>query len=286
VRRTILGWLNGQTANNTDLDTTYHFEKCTPEEADVELYRLLNAPPVLYSRRGRPYDNPASKVKHAHRRDRPELDNVPQLGCSSKLGVGSLILHNRSALADDRDWDAHSPAPQYGAIYQYWRRTSKHPSKSGMQNNLRDPTGNYPDSAIFAQGYGKYPPGHPGNTIGLKLGNNQLPPGPSGPNEQAKESRGWFSRSKDDKKKSSAPQKFPQSTSTTSQARNPQPSYARAPRIRPYDPIPPPRRAACHSAVQMYNTVCKSNPRFVNEFETRFHAWKNTWYSSTSGRME
>lgn len=117
--------------------------------------------------------NPRARVLHAHRRDYPALDEAPSLGCSSKLGNGSLIAHNRGALADDRGHAAGRPQVNYGSIYQTWQRSSDHPSWPGQEGTTVPAKGHRPDDKIFERGTGAYPPGHPGNDIGL-------PGGPSG----------------------------------------------------------------------------------------------------------
>ncbi|KAI1881653.1 hypothetical protein JX265_000479 [Neoarthrinium moseri] len=87
------------------------------------------------------------------------------------MAAGPLIAHNRKALEDKREWGATSPQITYGKIFQHWRRGKNHPSFPGKEHNLVVSTGNYPGDQTFAYGWGKHPPGHPGNTIGLPENN-------------------------------------------------------------------------------------------------------------------
>lgn len=156
-------------------DQAYFYIPCQPAQAEVELYDIPDAPPQLsrtVQRRNQPpsvitWDNPKAVVMHAHRRDNPNLDAAGQ-GCSSKMGNGSLIAHNRHALEDRRPWGSTNPQIMYGTIYQYWRRDpGQHPAFPGNEANVFPAPGHYPFDPIFSQGTGTYPPGHPGNNTGL-----------------------------------------------------------------------------------------------------------------------
>lgn len=236
------------------LDAAYHFEQCPPAVAEVELYRIIDAPPMLVNRRGIEYPNGQAKVMHAHRRPYPEFDGPPNRGCSSKLANGPLIAHNRWALGDARPYGSRNPRISYGSIYQHWRRTLNHPSFPGKEHNLVRPTGHYPNDPIFMSGHGRRPPGHPGNTIGLPgyhNGNNNLPePASSALSEK------WQPLSRSRRK------------------------YAQVPRMRAHDPIPLPSRAAEESAVKGYEKIRKASPKLVTAFENCFYAWQKTWYRS------
>lgn len=107
------------------------------------------------------------RVLHAHRRDNPSLDYPPGLGCSSKLGHGPLIAHNRGDLTDDRGHGAGEPVVTFGSIYQYWKRSAEHPSMPGKERSQVPAKGHAPDHPIFEKGYGAYPAGHPGNDTEL-----------------------------------------------------------------------------------------------------------------------
>ncbi|KAI0977521.1 hypothetical protein F4678DRAFT_413336 [Xylaria arbuscula] len=58
--------------------------------------------------------------------------------------------------------------------------------------------------------------------------------------------------------------------------------YAQVSEMGPYDPIPPPSQAAQESAISHYDNITKSYPTLVEEFESRFYAWKSTWHPSLS----
>lgn len=236
------------------LDAQYHFEQCPQEVAEVELYRITDAPLTLRNHRNVEYLNSNAKVRHAHRRSFPELDSPPNHGCSSKMAQGLLIAHNRWALEDARPYGSRTPSISYGSIYQYWRRTSQHPSFPGHEHNLVSATGNYPDDPIFMYGYGKYPPGHPGNTIGLPgsyAGNSGRPKPSSSGNSK----------------------KLPP------RARR---NYAHVPQMKPHDQIPLPSQAAQASAVKRYKKLQEASPKLVSKFAHYFYAWRETWYNSTT----
>jgi hypothetical protein len=115
-----------------------------PGEAEVELYDIPTAPPMLdrvHHFQNRPpkvtqYANEKALVMHAHRRDDPSLDDRPHWGCSSKMSQGALIAHNRHALEDKRPWPASQPQIRFGIIYQQWKRDpTSHPSFPGNEGN-------------------------------------------------------------------------------------------------------------------------------------------------------
>lgn len=116
------------------------------------MYRIKDAPPTLRNRRNVEYPNLRARVTHAHRRAYPELDSPPNHGCSSKLSHGPLIAHNRWALEDTRPYGSRDPGILYGSIYQYWRRTSRHPSFPGYDHNIVPATGHYPDDQYSCLG--------------------------------------------------------------------------------------------------------------------------------------
>ncbi|KAI1175616.1 hypothetical protein F4777DRAFT_318255 [Nemania sp. FL0916] len=65
----------------------------------------------------------------------------------------------------------------------------------------------------------------------------------------------------------------PQSSRTGSE-------YAQVPKMRPFDPIPPPRQDAVEWVIRAYNTLLESAPSLVREFEARFETWQNTWHET------
>ncbi|KAI1277941.1 hypothetical protein F5Y07DRAFT_77974 [Xylaria sp. FL0933] len=241
-------WIDGGTVEEMNrLYTQYHFVQCQQSEAEVELYRISDAPPQLQTPRGRVYDNRRAIARHAHRRDYPQLDGPPGLGCSSKLGDGHFIAHNRMALEDTRPDNATQPRVEYGSIYQYWRRTPEHPSFPGKEHNLQD-RGHYFHDPVFFDGRGTYPHGHPGNTICL--------PGQG--------------------------QGSSQGVRTSQASPGLAQQYARVSTMNAHDAIPGPGQAARESAAGLYKSILKSCPNLVMEFEMRFSAWQATWYSDTT----
>ncbi|KAM3547478.1 hypothetical protein ARSEF4850_010004, partial [Beauveria asiatica] len=247
-------WIEPGTVEEMNrLYAEYHFEECADDVAEVELYRILDAPLRLRSRRGVEYENSNARVLHAHRRSFPELDSPPEHGCSSKLSDGPLIAHNRWALEDRRPYGSRNPRIPYGSIYQHWRRAHHHPSFPGMEHNVVNATGNYPDNPMFMYGYGKYPPGHPGNTLGLP----HSYPGTQSPSSSS----------------SKRPMALPGARS----------KYAQVPRMKAHDPIPSPSQAAQASAVNRYKRLEGSSPKLVSKFKGYFHAWQKTWFESTEG---
>ncbi|KAI1346527.1 hypothetical protein F5Y01DRAFT_321665 [Xylaria sp. FL0043] len=238
-------WVEGGTVEDmNDFYEYYYFEQCHSAEADVELYRMLHVPATFTSRHGEELVNPMAIVRHAHRRDHPELDAPPNLGCSSKLRDGPLIAHNRMALVDTRS--SSSITIWYGTIYQYWRRTSEHPSFPGKRHNLRPPDHN-PQNSMFGSGWGEHPPGHPGNSRGLPGYDHSVYQG----------------------------------AKTSNTSRNSSAVYARVSRMEAYDPIPPPSRAGQESATWVYKGILESCPNLVKEFQARFYAWQTTWHDPT-----
>ncbi|KAI0431602.1 hypothetical protein F5Y09DRAFT_340447 [Xylaria sp. FL1042] len=229
-------------------DEYYHFVQCQPAEADVELYRILHVPTTFENRHGVTFMNEGAYARHAHRRDHPELDAPLNLGCSSKMRRGLLIAHNRKALEDMR---SSGSGIDYGSIYQYWRRTPEHPSFPGKRHNIRPPA-HHPEDLMFGGGWGKHPPGHPGNNIGL--------PGFGHPDYRGTQTS--FTGAKSASKSSIA-------------------VYAQVSQMKGNDPIPPPSRASQEWAIWSYKSILKSCPTLVKEFQARFHAWQATWDDPT-----
>ncbi|RMZ83627.1 hypothetical protein DV738_g1135, partial [Chaetothyriales sp. CBS 135597] len=271
-------WIDGGTEDEMNiLYRTYFYEPCNDENAEVELYRIADAPLTLVTRSGREYANRDAKIRHAHRRFNPQLDAAPHLGCSSKLADSILVAHNRLALQDTRPYRSRNPGVRYGKIYQRWRRTADHPSHPGKEGNAIL-AAHYPDDPIFQHGYGKLPPGHPDNTIGL-------PEPPNGNNESGS--------GKSHSVVAISSQKKPQTTSdphrtglmshTAPETALPGSSeYARVPNMGPYEAIPPPSQAAQIAAMEAYQKLFRSCPKLVEAFEARFSAWKKTWSSCHS----
>lgn len=260
------------------------FKQCQPPQSEVELYQIVNAPAQLTrtipGRRAQPargnrpavpaveprqitYPNARGVVMHAHRRDHPALDAPPNLGCSSKLGAGSLIAHNRNALADTRPWGAAQPQIVYGAIYQWWQRDpTAHPTFPNNKGIEYPAAGHYPDDRIFSAGYGTYPPGHPGNTIGLPGAAANTKSAPAGNNVVSK----------------SAP--------TATNGSKPKPwvfvaasgkSYPTIPLIAPYAKLPPPSAAAVKSAQAAVVAIQKANAPLVVAFTKAWAAFMAAW---------
>ena len=229
------------------------------------MLKIIDAPEIIRNPRGREYRNPLALVLHAQRRDHPNDDRPPHLGCSSKQNQGGLWLHNRHGQEDTRPWGSRRPPIKYGSIYQHWVRTPEHPSFPGMEHNIVPPTGNHPQNAIFAYGYGSKPPGHKGNNIGLP----KPPPGyddPSGPSGSGKNVS--YSRR--------IPRGMPQRHSKSGKI------FAKVPYMGPYDPIPSPSRSSCDSALRTYEIVLQQNHKLVEKFEAYWRAWKGTWRRSDS----
>ncbi|KAI0193458.1 hypothetical protein F4808DRAFT_442217 [Astrocystis sublimbata] len=239
-------WLQpGREMNDTY--TLYRFVQCGPDEAEVDVYRIEDAPLTRLNASGELKPNPQSLIKHAHRRDYPQFDSSPHHGCSSKLGFGSFVAHNRSALEDNRSWNSRYPPVGFGTIYQHWKRSPEHFSFPGKEHNAVEWTGHFPDDPVFELGYGENPPGHQDNLKGvprsLTANNNS--------NHHAK-----------------------RNTSL--------PEYAKVSRMRPYDPIPPARRDARVWAQQIYDALFQWSPGRVKTFNDRFHAWTRSWKLSIS----
>jgi hypothetical protein len=229
------------------------------------------------------YPNSQAGVQHAHRRDHPQLDAAPNLGCSSKLQKGPLIAHNRHGLEDTRAYGARAPPITYGKIFQWWRRTPEHPSYPGMAANARFPTGNYPDHQIFASGYGLNPPGHPGNHLGLAPIEQTRAGGAS----KEKKHGGLFSFSRKEKKpvQKKPVQRLPATNpkkpikAAPKPASRSRPGFAQVPRMPAHDPVPPAGRDAAEWAYQYYKSCQRSNAKLVKDFESRWSAWKKAWDS-------
>lgn len=237
---------------------------------------------MLRNSRGQEYPNQDAKAQHAHRRDNPRLDSPPYRGCSSKLADGPLIAHNRGGLQDHRSFGSGNPQISYGSVYQYWRRTPEHPSFPGKEHNLVPSTGHYPDDPIFAFGYGKRPPGHPGNDLGLPRFNDSGRLIPASGDERARKSGGFFSRDAQKLDKLSRPSATPALAGPSTSSRR---GFAQVPRTRPHDPIPAPSKSAADWAVQVYKGILRSHPKFVKDFEKKFYAWQRVWHSPKLGAV-
>ena len=55
--------------------------------------------------------------------------------------------------------------------------------------------------------------------------------------------------------------------------------YRELPRMGPYDPIPEVSPAAGDSVNELYNSINRTFPGAVTNFEARWKAWKETWFS-------
>ncbi|KAI0193460.1 hypothetical protein F4808DRAFT_464809 [Astrocystis sublimbata] len=60
--------------------------------------------------------------------------------------------------------------------------------------------------------------------------------------------------------------------------------YAKVPQTGPFAPIQRIRQAAEDSAINAYGTIRESNPELVQEFEVKWIAWKEAWYSDKVSR--
>ncbi|RMD42833.1 hypothetical protein DV735_g2260, partial [Chaetothyriales sp. CBS 134920] len=181
-------------------------------------------------------------------------------------------------LTSHLSWAA--PPNWYGTVYQWWRRTYEHPSFPGKKANLVLATGHYPDNPIYAHGYGRYPPGHPGNNLDLPRGpgNNIDQNGPDGNNQS--HSRKLYNKPVKSDLVALSSHKKPETTILSPNISRPASlEYAQVPNMRPDDPIPLPSKSAQTSALKSYQNILKSSPEFVGEFEARFSAWKKTWRS-------
>ncbi|KAK4166834.1 hypothetical protein QBC43DRAFT_312528 [Cladorrhinum sp. PSN259] len=304
-------WIQGGSqADMVRLYEAYMFRQCQAPAAEVELYQIASAPatitrtyagrPAVPARNGRPareavpprvenLPNPRAIVMHAHRRDLPALDAPPNLGCTSKLAAGALIAHNRGALADNRPWGQGSPQIVYGAIYQYWQRDpAAHPTLPGNAANEYPVPGHYPDDRIFASGYGTYPPGHPGNTIGLPGGaGNNTRGAPTGNNVARKPASSSSSSSGNS---SSGHSRSSSNTSVSSVGSNKAAtkpwvfvaasgkSYPSIPLIAPYARIPAPSAAAVKSAQTAAVNISKTNPALFKAFSQAWDKLMLAWY--------
>ncbi|KAK4100931.1 hypothetical protein N658DRAFT_88503 [Parathielavia hyrcaniae] len=227
---------------------------------------------------------------HAHRRDNAALDAPPGLGCSSKLAAGPLIVHNRLALEDRRPWVSTSPQIVYGTIYQWWQRDPRaHPTLPGNAAIAYPVPGHYPDDRVFSNGYGTYPPGHPGNTIGLPApaGNNNAPgsttakrPGSSGSTAStaSKTNSSGHSRtssgtsvSSGASKAAAAPTRPWVFIAASGKA------YPNIPLVAPYARIPAPSAAAVTYANNFANAVNKASPAVVKAFNQAWAAFIAAW---------
>ncbi|KAK4136087.1 hypothetical protein BT67DRAFT_454826 [Trichocladium antarcticum] len=329
-------WIQGGTKDDmarlcTDKDTkdeAYMFKQCPAAQAEVELYCIADAPatlsrtiagrPARPARNGRPavaataprqltYSNNRALVMHAHRRDFPALDAPNNQGCSSKLAAGPLVAHNRLALADNRGW-AQSANPQivYGSIYQWWHRDpDAHPTFPANAAVQYPVPGHYPDDRIYASGYGTYPPGHPGNTIGLQppAGNNNAPPGTvRRPGSSASTTSTSSSTKSGHSRNSSAT-----SVSSTNSTKLPAGKAAAAPKaaaskpwvfvaasgrayptislIPPYAPIPKLSAAAIEAASKAATAVTKAKPTLATAFKAAWAAFLAAWADIARSRF-
>lgn len=48
----------------------------------------------------------------------------------------------------------------------------------------------------------------------------------------------------------------------------------------PFAPVPPPSVAAVRSATELYNKLKTTAPDLVCDFDNRYKAWKQTWFST------
>lgn len=294
-------------------DELYFYQPCSPTLAEVELYRILDAPPVLpktfrEQQMGiRP--NPRACVLHAHRRDNPGLDYPPGLGCSSKLGHGPLMAHNRGGLTDDRGHSAGEPVVTFGSIYQYWTRSAEHPSKPGKERSQVPAKGHAPDHPIFEKGYGAYPAGHPGNDMELPGASDDDPRSgqvsasvaiPEAKTEWSSINAAELSTdtgansipsaSERDEGKTPARSRVSATVATLLSSSTPlspvsppsllrsSTTYRQLPHMNPYDPIPPTDPAAADSAEQLYSSIKNVYPGILVDFEAKWQAWQKTWF--------
>ena len=299
------------------------FRQCAAAQAEVELYAITGAPATLTrtitgrqarpARNGRPavsatpdrqvtFANGKALVMHAHRRDFPALDAAPNRGCSSKLAAGPLVAHNRLALADTRTW-AQNGNPQivYGAIYQWWQRDpGAHPTFAANAAIEYPVPGHHPDDRIYASGYGTYPAGHPGNTIGLPppAGNNNNTLGATGaslvrrPGSSASTNSSSSSTTSSHSRNSSqtsvssgaASRKGVVAAPVKAAPRKPWvllaasgKSYPNIPLIPPYARIPPASSAAVKAAAAAAGAVNKANAPLVAAFTKAWAAFLAAW---------
>lgn len=234
---------------------------------------------------------------HAHRRDSRSRDEPPSRGCSSKLAAGPLIAHNRYALTDNRNWGNGNPQIVYGAIYEWWERDpNAHPTfagNAGLGAAYPEP-GHYPDDRIYAQGYGTYPPGHPGNTIGLQpppAGNNvggggnntTLVRRPASSASSSTASSGSHSRNSSNTSTSSG------GGAAGKRAAPPRPKpwvfmaasgkvYDNIPLVAPYARVPAASAAAVAWATKEANALnVKANAGFLKDFSAAWSAFVGAW---------
>ncbi len=238
---------------------------------------------------------------HAHRRDFPTLDNPPNRGCSSKLAAGPLIAHNRYALTDNRNWGAGAPQIVYGAIYECWERDpTAHPSFQANQANAYPAPGHYPDDRIYDQGYGTYPPGHPGNTMGLQppAGNNaggtgntttlaRRPASSASSASTTTNSTGGHSRNSSNTSNSSGGSVKTGAAGKRPAAPPPKPwvfvaasgkSYSKIPLVGPYARVPAASAAAVTAATKAAGALnVKGNESFLKSFSLAWAAFVAAW---------
>lgn len=48
----------------------------------------------------------------------------------------------------------------------------------------------------------------------------------------------------------------------------------------PFAPVPPPSAAAVNSARDLYNKLKTTSPALAADFDTKYDAWKKTWFSN------
>ncbi len=234
---------------------------------------------------------------HAHRRDFPALDQPPNRGCSSKLAAGPLVVHNRFALTDNRNWGTGAPQIVYGSIYEWWERDpAAHPTFPANAAVQYPAPGHYPDDRIYGGGYGTYPPGHPGNTIGLPgaAGNNAGGAGnntarrPASSAGSTSNSSSGHSRNSSNTSNSStgsgAAGKRPAAPGAPAQQAKPWVFVAASgksyniPLIAPYARIPAPSAAALASATKAANALnVKATEALVKAFAANWAAFTAAW---------
>ncbi|KAI7782574.1 hypothetical protein LA080_013062 [Diaporthe eres] len=56
--------------------------------------------------------------------------------------------------------------------------------------------------------------------------------------------------------------------------------YGEAPRMDPFAPVPPPSAAAVNSARDLYNKLKTTSPALAADFDTKYDAWRKTWFSN------
>ena len=315
-------WIEGRTVAEMDrVYQKYFMHECTKEEAEVDLYRILDAPAERQVGR-RKITNQRAFVMHAARRDDKNMDAAPNLGCSSKMADQDLISHNREGLEDSRGYSARRPLVNYGSIYQHWKRDlARHPSFPGNEGNPYPLQGHFPDHRIFETGTGKYPPGHPGNSIGapsLALGSR--PAGAAGdavarvaspaadrqstalPTRPAPGAAGATrvvssgSIGSNGSNPSSSPHSRSVSKSSISSVSSGGVAslpafkaesgkvYTKILQMLPYAKIPSPSATAVHAAMAARTSLADKDAALVKDFEAKWAAWSALWFANRTSK--